>query len=262
MNAGERDELICVLSLIFYWTHGKKLNGLGQITKVTSPSGHDCKKWNLKNMEPNSITKISDQELTRIASLHGVRKAPLRCKADIIVNDKQAISLKSHRKANPAVVNHTTRFGWEQACRYMRAEIEPLDEAIARYWLMRESGMIAEDVKNQSPQSPFRDYKDFIVPMIEYFLFYGTGTGLSQVSANTVLSFNDPTAPETWSFLKPSEVVSEAWPHLVFSVRNKGMPPSFPLLRKNDYHKKSSIEKWTRLWQGEYRGALHVRSEH
>ena len=261
MNAGERDELICILSLIFFWTKEKNISGLGKITNVTTPMGPNCRKWDLENKEPNWLTGLSNGQLAQIATQHGVRKAPLRCKADIIVNETLGISLKSHRKANPAVVNHTTRYGWEQACQHMRAEIEPLDEAVERYWLLRESGMIAEDVKNKSPQSPFRDYKEYFVPAIEYFLFYGTGTGLSQVSASTVLSFSDPTSPETWSFLRPSDVVSEAWPHLIFSVRNKGMPTSFPDLRKNDLHKKYSIDKWTRLCDGEYRGALHVRSE-
>lgn len=261
MNAGERDELICVLFLIFLWTHGEKLNGFGQITKVTTPSGDNCKKWNLKNMGPDSLPKLSDQELTRTASLHGVRKAPLRCKADIIVNDIHGISLKSHRKANPAVVNHTTRFGWEQACEHMRTEIRPLDEAIEKYWHLRESEIISEDVKNQDPMSPFRDYKEYIVPMIEYFLFYGSGIGPSQAPAQTVLSFSDPISTDTWRFIKPADVVGEAWPHLVFSMRSKGMPPRYPEMRKKDLFKKNSIEKWTRKWQGKYRGALHVRSD-
>lgn len=184
----------------------------------------------------------------------------MRYKADVIINNNHGISLKSHRKANPAVVNHTTRFGWEQACRHIRADIAPLDEAVEKYWLLRESEMISEDVKNQDPISPFRDYKEFIVPMIEYFLFYGSGIGPSQAPAKTILSFSDPTNPELWRLIKPNDVVSEAWPHLIFSLRNKGMPPSFPKMRAKDLFKKTSIEKWTRLWQGKYRGALHVRS--
>ena len=193
MNAGERDELICILSLIYFCTTGEKLSGLGQITNITAPTGQDCKKWSLKNKEPSSLFQLSDQELTQTAMQHGVRKAPLRCKADIVVNNKHGVSLKSHRNANPAIVNHTTRYGWEQACKHMHTEIFPLDEAIEKYWNLRESEMISEDVKNQDPISPFRDYKEYIVPLIEYFLFYGSGIGLSQAPAHTVLSFTDPT---------------------------------------------------------------------
>lgn len=262
LNAGERDELICVLTLIFFWTRGTKLSELGHISKVASPTGSDCKKWDIKGREPSWLPGLSDQELAHTAFRHGVKKAPLRYKADVIINNNHGISLKSHRKANPAVVNHTTRFGWEQACRNIRTEIAPLDEAVEKYWLLRESQMISEDVKNQDPISPFRDYKDFIVPMIEYFLFYGSGIGPSPVPAKTILSFSDPTAPEKWRLMKPNDVVSEAWPHLIFSLRNKGMPPSYPKMRAKDFSKKDSIKKWTRLWQGKYRGALHVRSDY
>ena len=47
--------------------------------------------------------------------------------------------------------------------------IAPLDEMIKEYWNLRKSGKITEDITNTSPISPFRKYKEYLKPILEYF---------------------------------------------------------------------------------------------
>ena len=258
-NVGEQDELLAVLTLIYQKTSGKSIRGFANITSVETPGGCICKDWQLGLQEPAYLKTLSITQIKKIAQQHGFLKSPGRFKADIVING-QGISLKSDRGAPPAIVNHTTRNGWEQACRYMNVSIVPLDEAIDGYWLRRLAGQIKEDVANNHPDSPFKDRQHLLTPMLEYFMYYGSGSGESKVKASKVVKFDDPTDILTWCILNPADAVDKIWDRLVFSIRSKGMPKNFPQMEPNDSGKKVCIERWTKDWQGKYRGALHVRA--
>jgi len=257
-NVGEQDELLAVLTLIYQKTSGKSILGFANITSVETPGGCICKDWQLGLQEPAYLKTLSITQIKKIAQQHGFLKSPGRFKADIVING-QGISLKSDRGAPPAIVNHTTRNGWEQACRYMNVSIVPLDEAIDAYWLRRLAGQIKEDVANNHPDSPFKDGQHLLAPMLEYFLFYGSGSGESKVKASKVVKFHDPTDITTWSVLEPADAINNIWNQLVFSIRSKGMPKTYPCMNLKDSWKKESIGQWTRKWQGKHRGSLHVR---
>jgi hypothetical protein len=258
-NVGEQDELLAVLTLIFQKTSGKSIPGFNSITSVKTPGGNICKDWQLGLQQPAYLKTLSTTQIKKIALQHGFFKSPGRFKADIMINGK-GVSLKSGRGAPPAIVNHTTRHGWEQACRYMNVSIAPLDEAIDGYWLRRLAGQIKEDVANDHPDSPFKDRQHLLAPLLEYFLYYGSGSGESKVKASKVIKFDDPIDISTWSVLKPVDVINRLWDRLVFSLRSKkGMPSNYPKMKPTESEKKSSIARWTKYWQGQYRGALHVR---
>jgi hypothetical protein len=123
-NVGEQDELLAVLTLIYQKTSGKSIRGFANITSVETPGGCICKDWQLGLQEPAYLKTLSITQIKKIAQQHGFLKSPGRFKADIVING-QGISLKSDRGAPPAIVNHTTRNGWEQACRYMNVSIVP-----------------------------------------------------------------------------------------------------------------------------------------
>ena len=258
-NIGEQDELLAVLTLIFQKTSGNSIPGFPVITSVQTPEGQICKDWQLGLQKPESLKTLSMREIKRIACKHGFHKSPGRFKADILING-EGVSLKSKRGSAAAIVNTTKRNGWEQACRYMNVNIAPLDEAIDAYWVGQFAGKTGEDVANNHPDSPFKDRRHLLAPMLEYFLFYGSGSGESKVKASKIAEFDDPSDISTWSILTPADAVYKIWDRLVFSIRGKGMPKNFPQMRLQDAHNKVSIERWTKKWEGKYRGALHVRA--
>jgi hypothetical protein len=258
MNAGERDELLAILTLIHSVGSTRRVKGFDPIVKVGTRV-RVYKPWRHDLGDPGQLLLLSDGDLTEVAHSLGVCKAPHTEKADVHINGI-GVSLKSHRKAPPAIVNHTTRPGWEFAAAQVGVSIAMLDLAVEQYWRMRKSGLNNEDVLNDGAHSPFWDAQSALEPMLAYFMFKGTGTRRSTSPASLVLEFTNPTDLATWTLREPNTVVGEYWKRLVFSVRSdKGMPKNYPQVSARYARTKSSIARWTVYWQDEYRGALHVR---
>jgi len=258
MNAGERDELLAILTLIHAVGTPRRIKGFDPIAKVGTRV-RVYKAWRHELGDPAHLRLLSDSDLAEVARSLGVCKAPGTEKADVHINGI-GVSLKSHRKAPPAIVNHTTRPGWEFAAAQVGVSIATLDLAIEHYWSMRKSGLSKEDVLNDGSHSPFWDARPALEPMLTYFMFEGTGTRRSTAPASLVLEFTNPTDLATWICREPDTVVGDFWERLVFSVRSdKGMPKNYPHVSARYARTKSSIARWTVYWQDEYRGALHVR---
>lgn len=255
MNLGERNELLIKIKLIELRDKGASINILGQNTPITSV-GFDSEYSKLGQvLIPNQLNRLSGQELQNYAVNLGVGKSPRSSKADVKIN-QFGYSLKSIQHAPPAIVNHTPRIGFEEACRQSNVGIEQLDKIIADYWKLRKAGTIREDVGNDNGHSPFNDHKDYLKPIINYFLFRGTGQGLSNHTAKYILDYSDPLDPSRWHFYDESNAVEQIWSKLVFSLRTKGMPSWYP----NDNHNNNaSVKKWTEYYQGGQRGSLHIR---
>ena len=256
MNNGERDEYLTAIHLVQMRDAGHSLPIIGRIESVGF-MGREYKSPPWAHGTGNLSKVTSDSELMKIAHSMGLCKAPGNYKADILINDI-GISLKSHRAAPPAIVNHTTRNGWERVCMCVNVDIRKLDSIIKEYWQKRTSGEIGEDIQNDSPASPFATHQELLAPVIGYFLTKGTGARDSKQTADLILEVRNPLDSSTWKVSTPSQAIEELWGRLVFSIRSKkGMPKNFPQM--NDQQKRKSIEIWTKLWQGAYRGALHVR---
>lgn len=255
MNAGERDELLIKLKLIemrdngIPFPDGSLVNSVGFHREYLSlPADFN---W----IEISSKT----QELVDICNKVGVTKAKGNYKSDVYING-EGYSLKSFSAAPPALVNHTTRPGFETACKYSNINISELDALIEKYWELRISGRITEDVRNSNPESPFKNAKATIKPILEYYLFKGTGKGLSPEPAKFILDYRNPLDSRTWEKLTPTNAVDIVWDKLIFSIRSKkGMPKDYDM---STYNKDNapSIALWTRYHGGEYRGALHIRA--
>ena len=258
MNLGERDELLAVIRLIQMKEAGKALPILGKIESVVF-KGHDyySAPWTYASGKP--VLSMPEPELVKAARSMGLGKAGQNDKADVYVNGF-GISIKSKRSAPPALVNHTTRPGWVRICKQIGVPIEPLDEIIDSYWALRQSGQIKEDIANSLAESPFRDKKKYLTPILSYFFFKGTGSRDSTSPADYLLHMEDPTRETTWQLLSPEDSIDLLWNKLVFSIRSKkGMPSGYPNM--NDKTIQLSIARWTKLHQNEYRGALHVRAK-
>jgi hypothetical protein len=258
MNNGERDELLVQFKLIELRDKQITSSLLGEISSVKMgteynplPAGFDLQR----------LKRITDAELEREARIYGIKKAGGRHKADTIIN-AIPFSVKSKQYAPPALVNHTTRPGFELAAQHSGGDIALLDEIIDEYWTLRLANKITEDTSNSHPHSPFRGKKEIIRPFLNHFLFKGTGSGLSKLPANSILAFTDPFNTTTWSIYDESDAIDLYWDKLIFSLRaKKGMPEGYPDHMTPYYGPlKSSIDRWTKFCCGDYRGALHIRS--
>ncbi|MFN5496725.1 MAG: hypothetical protein ACK5C3_09140 [bacterium] len=258
MNAGERDEYLAIFTLLYARACGRTLEGLGKVQSV-GKRVRRYRDWQRDLGDPKQLRFATDELIAKIATTLDVTKASGVEKADVHVNGI-GVSLKSHRKAPPALVNHTTRPGWQFAARNAGVTIDSVDRAVELYWQQRQAGTIREDVLNDGPASPFWSARTELTSLLKYFMFEGTGTRLSAAPAAVVLEFTDPTDLSTWVCREPATVVDELWSRLVFSLRSdKGMPKNYPNVSPRYAKTKSSIARWTVYWQNEYRGALHVR---
>lgn len=258
MNEGERDELLATMTLLYLRSQGRGFADIGCVERVGNRT-RIYRDWDPQLGSPRRLRALPDEVLAAAAKSLGISKAGAGQKADVFINGV-GYSLKSHRCAPPAIVNHTARPGWEFASLHSRTSIARLDMAVDAYWVLRQRSTIREDVANDDPNSPFAPLMDELTPMLTFFLFRGTGTRLSTAPASKVLDVADPTDPLSWEVLSPESIIPRIWRRLVFSMRSKkGMPVNYPNMRQADAAKKSSVERWTRYWQAEYRGALHVR---
>lgn len=256
MNNGERDELICKIILVYLRDNkislfNEEISSVGFLNYEYSSLSSD--------FDINYLRNLNDEQLIEIARSINIAKAPSGAKSDVYINNI-GVSLKSLSAAPTALVNHTARPGFEFACNYAGIAIDELDEIIDNYWQLRESGLITEDTKISDKNCPFRTHKEYLRPILEYFLFIGTGSKISETRAEYILEFTNPFDLNTYKKLSKKEAVDAVWPKLIFSLRaKKGMPKDYT---PETYNKANaeSILKWVRYNSGDYRGALHIRS--
>lgn len=199
-----------------------------------------------------NLLQMSDTDIEALAKEVGAFKAPAGSKADVFINDI-GISVKSLRGAPSAFLNHTHRSGFVQVCQRVGTDIAELDEIIADYWEKRLTGIIGEDVLNNNPNSPFRNHYTYLKPILNYFIFTGSGRGDSKYPAQYILCFLDPFQENTWFFSR-DEYLTDNWNNIKFSVRSKGIPSSYP-----NGANSAIIMPWVRWVNGRYKGSLHGR---
>ena len=196
---------------------------------------------------------LESHDITRLVDVLGIAKSRTSSKSDITVNGVN-YSLKETGASPPAIVNHTPRHGFENACNSVNVSIATLDKIISEYWKLRQNGTIKEDTKISDPNCPFSPYKDYLKPIIEYFLFTGTGRGDSNFPADKVLEINYKNLPDEIRIFEKDDYFDQVWDNLQLSIRSKGMPPNYP-----DCDNANSISRWTNIAEGKHKGSLHIR---
>lgn len=251
-NKGEYDEMRAKLHLIQLRDTKKTVTiGGNKVDVLSVRNGEDeCDQL----PEGTDLAQLSDLEVESLAKQVGAFKAPAGSKADVYVNNF-GISVKSHRGANPAFLNHTHRAGFLKVCERVGVSINKLDEIISDYWIKRKAGDIGEDIKNSDPKSPFKKHLDYLKPIMNYFLFTGTAQKNSPFPTDYILDFTDPLDESCWKFSK-DEYLDDNWEHIIFSVRSKGMPPSYPNVKDA-----TAINPWVGYADGKYKGSLHGRTQ-
>ena len=121
---------------------------------------------------------------------------------------------------------------------------------------MRKGGIIKEDSHNSDSTSPFKDHKTYLLPILNYFTFKGSATKESPSPAKFILDVSNPLDISTWTFYD-ERFLDLMWDKLIFSIRAKKGMKNYPNI--SDVAEKESMNKWTEMFQGEYRGALHIR---
>jgi len=254
MNAGEKDELLIKLKLI-----EMRDNGIPFFGETIVSVGFGDVEYLSVPVDFSFGRALDDESLTHLCHSIGIRKGSTFDKSDVYINGS-GYSLKSLSAAPPALVNHTRRDGFEFACTNVGMDIARLDTIVDRYWESRLSGRIKEDVPNAHPFSPFSGEQETLSPILQYFLFTGTGSRVSEHPAEFILEYRNPLDAITWRKIDPDTAIDELWPYLFFSIRaKKGMPSNY---NPDTYRGENaeSIMRWTRFTSGDYRGALHVRA--
>lgn len=130
-NIGEYDEMRVKLHLIELRDAKKTITIRGKKVDVLSIKNGDDECMPLP--VGTNISQLSDLEVENLAIQVGAFKAPTGSKADVYVNGL-GISVKSHRGANPAFLNHTHRAGFLKVCNRIGVNIDQLDKIICDYW--------------------------------------------------------------------------------------------------------------------------------
>ncbi len=258
MNAGERAELKQIATLACLIDKTILISGIElkiDIVEIPKARGGRTLIPRLpNNITPESLSVLDDTSLLALTNSHQIKKAPAKCKADVYINNV-GYSLKYTGSSPPAIVNHTSRNGWENIATLKRLDISDLDSIINDYWKKRISGLIGEDITNTNPESPFAEHLNVLLPYLDYFSFEGTGSSISLSKADFVIECDDPCDIKTWELIDKTTYIKRVWPRLVFSLRSKkGMPKD---ISKSKY--RDSINQWSHLINEELKGALHVR---
>lgn len=205
-----------------------------------------------------------------ITDINSIKKSNSSNKADCIIkfnnlNKLMYVSIKCMNFSNPSILNHTPR----SAKVFQKGEIlfEHLDKLDKLIWLMnkeRINRIVGEDILI-SKQFPTLDpqIKKSIIDTIVYFMFYGTGKGVSTNPSNSILEIYNLDDFDKWKFFNLDNKVAKLnyinnlYNKLIFSMRDKGMPKFYnSICEPWIFYQKISLNN---LIQFKLKGSLHVR---
>lgn len=227
---------------------GKEDTIFGRINEISDDGNLESLKWDA--MAEDDLANFRIENLIKTLN---ISKSGMKSKADISINGV-LYSIKEIGASPPAIINHTPRPGFENVCKIIGTPIQGLDDIVSVYWDLRTKGTIKEDTCTSDKNCPFTKHRDYLKPIIEYFVFTGTGSGGSRYPADKVLEIDYKDLPDKIRVIKKDEYFDDVWPNLVFSIRNKGMPPNYPNIENSE-----SVSIWTRPFDGKDKGSLHVR---
>ena len=253
MNIGEKSEICFKAYMLRQRDEDLEDTVFGKITKLSDDANLADLEWN-----PSLQNALDDNDGKTLKDELGINTSGPYSKMDISINNvKYSIKEIGPTAKDPAIVNHTTRPGFEKACCRLNVPITELDNIIDEYWeLRKEKKEIMQDTKNSDNICPFLEHEEYMKPIIEYFLFEGTGTGTSIIPADAVLEIDYRRLPACIRIHDKQHCYDEIWQRLVFSVRSKQMPPNYPNCVNSE-----SIGKWTKKMNERDKGCLHIRYE-
>ena len=227
---------------------------------------NDCKK--LINIFGDDIIdgyELYDTYGKIIFNKEQIKKSKSKSKADCIIelkktNLKYFISIKCINGSPPSILNHTPRSAkvFNKDCELFN-NLEKLDELIKLLNEERKKGNVGEDIiiskKNINIKN---DIKQNLLYVIKYFMFIGSGSGISKNPVNSILEISEPNDITKWNFIncdndiKKIEYVNKLYNKIVISMRDKGMP--------KDKNKLEICKPWIfEDKNNKKKGSLHIR---
>ena len=211
----------------------------GEVNKLENIPGDVIKK--------NIIYSFSDN----VTKILNIKKAGRSSKADLFINNI-GYSFKSFLGANPSIINHTHRKNIEKVFNRLNLDIAEMDADINTYVVMREDGLISEDLKNDNPNSPWFNRKPYFDKLLKYFIFDGTGIGYSKYPCEKLILFNNYVDLNDITIINKKyfdSYLDILYPSLTISMRCKGLPKK----------QNNSIKKWCYRRDDKTKGSFHVR---
>lgn len=270
MNQGEDSELKFIAALGALINHeislsGKFNNQSLKIINVALPGANGARVHLSKYSNQLTLQELSSytkEQLVSFCAANRIKKSSNLNKADVYINSQGFSTKYIGPGSDPALVNHTTRAGWENIANIISQNVSQIDPIINNYWNKRKIlQTIQEDIKNSDPNSPFGPHKNIFAPYLEFFCFDGSGRGKSKHPADAIIEYTNPFDTRTWTIIYRNQFhqyLNSAWTDLRFSIRSKGMPKN-GINSMRDASKKLSTRLWTEDYQGKERGSLHIR---
>lgn len=173
-----------------------------------------------KDLGVYTLGQMSDEEITALVDNIAVRKMkPVDAKSDIYMNDVGYVIYPLSTATEPLkIIDGVTEEGLAVVCQHVGLPVEAITDRIAQFQQKKESGRIGDTVVNRDPASPFRDERDRLAPLIQYFMFTGSERGESHFSAEGLIDYTDPLNTNTWVTYEPEEAVEAIWDRLTFRV--------------------------------------------
>jgi len=238
-NKGEYNEIKTVKKL-YSLNYNKELDKLISILGKEASEGIQIINLNT-NKNYNSINNIEKANSTYKADV-GIRM--------IKTNKIYYSSIKSKSCSNPAILNHTNRNAYVFQKGVLSNELTNLDKLIKEYIDKRTKSEINEDCNITKLESLSNDnIKNSLIKTLQYFIFNGTGRGLSKKSANSILIYNndDDIKFEIYDTdIKKNKYSGDLLNSCIISLREKGMPKNIldthtPWIYKDHQKNKGSI---------------------
>jgi hypothetical protein len=164
-------------------------------------------------------------------SANEVCKAPSRFKADVCVyffyiNEYRFVSIKSENGAMYSIVNHTPRHSNVFQSGYLSNHLDDLDFIVSRMNTQRKEKTSSQDIHIENLGVFTRRRHDTLIDLLMYFTFIGSGSGVSDQPADSVLVIQDNTMT-FFDCVTPTQkkhYASLLYPRMTLSMRHKQMP--------------------------------------
>lgn len=219
LNSGDIEESLIKAQLLCLQNQQIR-TPFGYIQKLENEPDQLIQNKKLTLYKLHTFTKA---ELIECFVKSNILKSKANSKADVFINN-QGVSIKTLEQGYPTVINHTHRQNFLRVLEYLKLDIQILDTCITEYHFLRQNQKIGEDVLNSNPLSPFHKFKSYFQPILTYFLFEGSGRGISDLRAENILVVKQIFMPQYWYWFSNSQqFIDKVWDFLVFLIRDKGL---------------------------------------
>jgi len=184
-----------------------------------------------------TLGRLGDIEIAALAESVGIRPAPAGAKCDIFMNG-MGYRIESLTAYPPEIVRDAEPDGLAKACRLAGVPADGLMDRLAACRKLAErrartvgpetngahagqSGGISLDAgefRIADPDSPLKDDREWLAPLIEYFWFTGTEHGKSNFPADYLLDYDDPLNMNTWRTFDKRYAVEAVWERLAIRI--------------------------------------------